>query len=289
LLRTLTVTGTGNIVDAPAYYHTIVTDDLNGHMFISDGSGTTMFDATTGVQLARTVGVSGTLIVDASLNRVFVTSLYDGTPGVQPSSTLWLLNATSGALEGSLVVSPTSWLSLVAIDEATNRLYVSSTMTLDDGMSAYVILVLDSRTGALINVIPDGATRVLPEVSRGRTLILSGEYVHIVDAATAQTLYTTEVPCWYFDAPWTRPLIVDNGAGRLFVNCPAPTDKEMMPIGPSTLAIMDTTTGATLATSLDQTVLAVDEGNGRVVALDGNKPVLFDFKDMWFLGTLDEP
>jgi len=248
----------------------LAVDATAGRVFVVDAQqtsrgigGVTVISARTGAILATTdVGVGpAAIVVDAGTARAFVSNTR--------SNTVSVLDTRSGHLLRTIPVGATP--GAIAVDGPTAHVFVAN------GGSGTVTM-LDARNGRIARtvMVTPGPAALAVDSRTGRVVVVGrGGTTSVLDARTGAILRVVSV------GQFPRAVAVDSETGRAFVAIVGPVDARTDPVGPGSVSVLDTRTGAVLrhvAVGVGPFALAVDPQSARafVTNLGGGSVTVLD-------------
>lgn len=267
--RLIVVDGaTGRVLNAVPLAHALAAqDDATNRVFAVGDAGTAVLDAASGQVLQTLPGLSGALMVDPRSAYVYVAP--------RDSSAMSALDATSGAIVGTVEFGAGVRIGTPALDVAAGRVFVPG--ALNGVRHLYTLDAADDSllaTATLPAYFPaasaDGMAATLVDEANGRVFTVSrAGYVTVFDAATGAPLHAVDLGCAVASTPALQPML-DGGAGRLIVVCARHHDRDGAPLPGQSVDILDAATGTILSSvpAADPIALAADGTARRVLVVD---------------------
>ena len=126
------------------------------------------------------------MVVDARAGRVFITDIVEGTVRVFDARTgVPVRTVGVGEMEPHDVQR-------IVIDEATGRVFVSTTPVGVPDPSASAVHILDARSGALLGIVKAGGGSLAVDEQTGRVFAIdaNGDRLSLLDAHSGAVLHT---------------------------------------------------------------------------------------------------
>lgn len=271
--RLIVVDGaTGRVLNAVPLPHALaVPDDATNRVFAVGDAGTVVLDAASGQVLQTLRGLSGALVAGLRSAYVYVAP--------RDGSAMSVLDATSGAIVGTVEFGAGARIGTPALDVAAGRVFVPG--ALNGVRHLYMLDAADDSllaTATLPTYFPgaaaDGIAATLVDEANGRVFTISrAGYVTVFDAATGAPLHAVDLGCDVATAPALQPML-DSGADRLIVVCARHHDRDGAPLPGQSIVVLDAATGTILSSvpAADPIALAVDNRANRALVVDAGTP-----------------
>jgi YVTN family beta-propeller protein len=171
-------------VPLPAVTNALAADPISSRLFVASNAGISILDATTGA-LQRTVRTGSSPIavaVDTQAHRVYVVNGGDDSVSILVSST--------GTVLRTIKIGPHPLA--VAVDEQRGLVAVASTAAIPGVTGSSVVAMLDARSGLPVRTTQVGGSplSVLADQQDARMLVDIGTSVVVLDSRTGAVLRT---------------------------------------------------------------------------------------------------